>query len=221
MRLRAAPALSAALVVASSSLVLAATTSGTTTASPSPTAFAPSVPLFNAAGGSTLAAEPSIEVDRKGHVFVSGPAGVPTGGCPFWEVHPDSVGDNGKVYDYRGTIDTDHASVGGGDCDISITPRDGAYDDVSVTSLSLANLTSNTTTDGGRTFQAVADPASQQVFGVDRQWQASDPGLDRHYLTVHDLATDNVEVSVSTDGGYQYVQNTPAITPDLYPGART
>ncbi|MCA1711758.1 MAG: hypothetical protein LC789_09045 [Actinobacteria bacterium] len=150
---------------------------------------------------------------------MSGPAGVPTGGCPFWEVHPDST-TAGLPYDYRGTIDTDHGSVGGGDCDISITPQDKAYDRVSVTSLSLANLTSNITDDGGRSFQPVANPVSQQIFAVDRQWQASDPTLGRHYLTVHDLATNNVQVSVSTDG-YEYVQNTPAIRPELYPGART
>ena len=120
---------------------------------------------------------------------------------------------NGKAYDYRGTIDTDHGSIGGGDCDISHTPSAGAFDNVSVTSLSLANLTSNVTTDGGATWKAAADSASQQTFGVDRQWQAVDAGLDRHYLSVHDLATSNIQMSVSIDGGYQYVQNTPAISP--------
>lgn len=184
------------------------------------TAFSTPVALNDAAGASTGASEPSIHVDSKDNVFVSGPAGVPTGGCPFWSVHPDSLSAKGLPYDYRGTIDTDHVSVGGGDCDISSTPVAGAkYDDVSVTSLSLANLTSNVTTDGGATFKTPANSASQQVFGVDRQWQASDPSLGRHYLTVHDLATDNIQSSVSTDGGYQYVQNTPAINPTEAPGA--
>ncbi|MDT7539864.1 MAG: hypothetical protein QOI82_3449 [Actinomycetota bacterium] len=182
--------------------------------------FAPPVPLNDAAGASTSGSEPSIHIDSKDNVYVSAPVGVPTGGCPFWYVHPDSANAAGLPYDYRGTIDTDHASVGGGDCDISSTPVSGsAFDDVSVTSLSLANLTSNVTTDGGATFTAAANPASQQVFGVDRQWQASDPALGVHYLTVHDLATDNVQTSVSSDGGYQYVQNTPAIDPTVVPGA--
>jgi len=53
------------------------------------------------------------------------------------------------------------------------------------------------------------------VFGVDRQWQASDYKLGGtsgvHYLTVHDLATTNIDVAVSTDGGYPYTTNSTAI----------
>jgi hypothetical protein len=168
--------------------------------------------LNDGTNATTNGSEPSIHVDSHDNVYVSAPVGVETGGCPFWYVHPDTVGPDGKAYDYRGTIDTDHSSVGGGDCDISSTPTAGPFDDVSVTSLTLANLTSNVTTDGGATFKTVANPASQQMFNVDRQWQAADPGLGRHYLTVHDSVA-NIAVSVSTDGGYQYVQNTPAIDP--------
>ncbi len=213
--LRPRPALSASVLAATLSLTLsagigAAPPALAVGASPTPAAtFAPAVPLYDAAGVSTNGSEPSIAVDSHDNVFVSAPAGVPTGGCPFWQVHPDGT------YDYRGTIDTDQGSVGGGDCDISTTPIAGnATDDsVSITSLSLANLTSNVTTDGGKTFRTLANSASQQVFGVDRQWQTSDPSLDRHYLTVHDLAQSNIQMSVSTDGGYQYVQNLPAINP--------
>ena len=174
---------------------------------PAPTFSAP-LALNNASGSSTDSSEPSIAIDSHDQIYVSAPAGVPTSGCPFWYVHPD-----GTSYDYRGTIDTGHGSVGGGDCDISTLPVGGSqFDDVSVTSLSLANLTSNVTTDGGATWKTVANPVSQQAFVVDRQWQASDPGLGRHYLTVHD-GTANIQVSVSTDGGYQYLQNTFAIDP--------
>ncbi|MDT7547529.1 MAG: hypothetical protein QOE99_3639 [Actinomycetota bacterium] len=199
------------LVLALSSapmLLMGVTTAAAAT--PSPPAFTAPLPLYDKAGASTNGSEPSIHVDSKDNVYVSAPAGVPTGGCPFWTVHKDAAG-----YDYRGTIDTDHASVGGGDCDISSTPSTtpgAAYDNVSVTSLSLANLTSNVTTDGGATFSTVANPVSQQAFVVDRQWQAADPTLGRHYLTVHD-GTANIQVSVSTDGGYQYIQNTFAIDP--------
>jgi hypothetical protein len=169
-----------------------------------------STPLeINAADDLSDAAEPSIEVDSHGQVYVSGPASLPFGGCPFWEVDLDL-----RTSAYRGTIDTDHEGVGGGDCDISLSDNpSGTHDQVSVTSLWLGNLTSNTTSDGGATWAPVANPVSQQVFGVDRQWQASDRALDRHYLTVHDLATTNIQSAVSIDGGYQYVQNTPAIDP--------
>jgi hypothetical protein len=183
-------------------------------------AFSDAIPLYDASGASTGGSEPSIEVGSHGDVYVSAPASVPFGGCPFWEIHPDSTNASGLPYEYRGTIDTDHGSVGGGDCDISLTdnPAPGATHDVaSITSLSLANLTSNKTSDGGATFQEVANSTSQQVFAVDREWQASDRGLDRHYLTVHDMVAVNIQVSVSIDGGYQYVQNTPAINVDSVP----
>lgn len=183
------------------------------------TSFAREVVLTDDEGRSTRGAEPTIEVDSHGSVYVTAPAGVPTGGCPFWEVTPDALGPSGKPYTYRGTVDTDRFGVGGGDCDVSLTDNPdptATHDVVSITSLSLANLTSNTTSDGGATFVPVANPASQQVFAVDRQWQASDRGLDRHYLTVHDLATSNIQVAVSTvTGGYQYVSNVPAIDPTV------
>ncbi len=191
-------------------------------ASPAGVGFSDPVALNDASGTSTGGSEPSIEVDSKGHVFVSAPAAIPFGGCPFWDVHPDEVNAAGLPYEYRGTIDTDQGSVGGGDCDISISnaaDEANEYDTVSVTSLSLANLTSNVTRDGGATWQPIANSASQQVFGVDREWQVADRGLDRHYLTVHDLLTNNIETAVAIDGGYQYVQNAPAIDPTTTPQA--
>jgi hypothetical protein len=191
---------------------------------PAAASFTPGLPLRDDAGDSTGGAEPSITVDSHDNVLVSAPTGVPTGGCPFWWVHPGSLNDKGLPYDYQGRIDTDHAGIGGGDCDISVTDNHdaanaAAFDDISVSSLSLANLTTNQSTDGGKTWQTPANPIGQEVFGVDRQWQASDRGLDLHYLTVHDLATTNIQTAVSVDGGYTYLQNTPAITPEFMPGA--
>src|SRR4051812_19031338 len=71
--------------------------------------FTPPLALNNAAGASTGGSEPTIAVDSHDNVYVSAPVGVPSGGCPFWYVHP-----NGTSYDYRGTMDTDQGSVGGG-----------------------------------------------------------------------------------------------------------
>jgi hypothetical protein len=209
----AMPLIVLAMATTPAALALGVTPAIAATTVSSTSDFAPAVPLYDAAGASTNGSEPSIHIDSKDNVYVSAPAGVPTGGCPFWSVHPDSLNTAGLPYDYRGTMDTDQGSVGGGDCDISSLPTAGQYDDVSVTSLSLANLTSNVTTDGGATWKTAANSASQQIFAVDRQWQSSDAELGRHYQSVHDLATSNIQVSVSTDGGYQYVQNTPAIAP--------
>src|SRR5689334_93602 len=53
-------------------------------------AFNPPLALLDGQGANTGAAEPSIDVDTPGNVYVTGPRGVPTGGCPFWTIHPGS-----------------------------------------------------------------------------------------------------------------------------------
>jgi len=183
--------------------------------------FTPGLPLLDNAGATTGAAEPSIRVDREGHIYVTGPAGVPTGGCPLWRVHPDSQNAKGLPYEYLGKFDTDQNSAGGGDCDIAtggLTPTTPTgFDNLAVSSLSLANLTTNQSADGGATFHNPANSAGQQVFGDDRQWNAADSGIGQVYMTVHDLATNNIQVSSSTDGGYVYRSQQPAI--DTTPGS--
>jgi hypothetical protein len=178
--------------------------------------FTPGLALLDNNGATTGAAEPTIKVDSLGHIYVTGPEGVPNGGCPLWYVHPDTLNAQGLPYEYRGKFDNiaGNQAFGGGDCDLATggaAPANG-FDNLAASSLTLSNLTVNQSSDGGATFQTPANPFGQQVFGDDRQWNAADTPLGRVYMTVHDVATDNIQISVSTDGGYTYVSNNPAIS---------
>lgn len=208
-------------VFATAATQTATKTATQTTVSPS-FAFNPGLPLLDSSGRNTGAAEPSLAVDAAGHVYVTGPEGVPTGGCPFWTVHPGQLNAKGLPYDYRGRFDIDHGGVGGGDCDVATGGHSllaPSTETVAASSLSLANLTTNISTDAGKTFRTPANNGSEQVFGDDRQWNVADPTLGTVYMTVHDVATSNIQSAVSYDGGYTYVQNTPAIDAATFPAA--
>lgn len=127
-------------------------------------------------------------------------------------MHPDTLNSRGLPYDYLGKFDTDKNGVGGGDCDTAVggLTTAGGDTNLAVSSLSLANLTTNQSADHGDTFHAVANSASVQNTGVDRQWNAADTGLGQVYMTVHDGANE-IQVYSSIDGGYTYLQSGQAI----------
>lgn len=180
-------------------------------AKPSGATFNPNLLLQ----GSSNTAEPSIRTDRFGHSFVIGPTGVPAG-CKAWRVVH-----NGSSATYIGQ--PDH-TAGGGDCDWAIGPQETSStitpaptdDDLAYSSLSLANITTGKSDDGGNTF-GPPNVYSQQVGGDDRMWMAADPRLNSVgfadiFMTYHDVSgPEDIEMGVSIDGGFSYVQNAPII----------
>jgi len=180
-------------------------------AKPSGATFNPNLLLQ----GSSNTAEPSIRTDRFGHSFVIGPTGVPAG-CKAWR-----VAHNGSSATYIGQ--PDH-TAGGGDCDWAIGPQETSStispaptdDDLAYSSLSLANITTGKSDDGGTTF-GPPNVYSQQVGGDDRMWMAADPRLNSGgfadiFMTYHDVSgPEDIQVGVSIDGGFSYVQNAPII----------
>jgi hypothetical protein len=165
--------------------------------------------------GSTNVAEPSIRTDRSGRAFVIGPTGVPAG-CKAWRVTHD-----GSSAAYLGQ--PDH-TAGGGDCDWAIGPQETSAtisppptDDVlAYSSLTLANITTGKSDDGGNTF-GPPNVFSQQFAGDDRMWMAADPrlnnlGFANIFMTYHDVSgPQDIQLGVSIDGGFSYVQNGPII----------
>src|SRR5437899_5716395 len=174
--------------------------------------------------GSSGAGEPSIRTDRFGRSFVIGPVGVPAGCKAFRVAH------NGASAAFIGQ--PDH-TAGGGDCDWAIGPQETsatisppATDDVlAYSSLSLANITTGKSDDGGNSF-GPPNVYSQQVGGDDRMWMAADPrlnslGLANIFMTYHDVSgPEDIEMGVSIDGGFSYIQNAPIINNNDVPVAQ-
>jgi hypothetical protein len=178
--------------------------------------FNPSLFLRGSNGG----AEPSIRTDRYGRSFVIAPIGVPAG-CKAFRVSHD-----GSTSSYLGF--PDH-TAGGGDCDLAVGPKETAPSvpatdsTIAYSSLTLANVTVGKSNDGGTTF-GPPNPGAAQAALDDRMWMDADPklnalGFANVFLTYHDLDTDDIQLSISTDGGQTYVQSGPIINnTDVPPG---
>ena len=137
-----------------------------------------------------LQAEPSVRVDPNGRIYVAAPASN-TIGCEFW-----TLPDYRDLSQQRFTPSPD-LGLGGGDCDLAVNGTTVAY-----SSLYLANLIAQRSSDGGATFTP-PNVVSSEVFGNDREWMAAgEPGVV--YMTFHIPATNNIEVSKSTDGGMTF-----------------
>jgi uncharacterized repeat protein (TIGR01451 family) len=190
-------------------------------------ASAPPLATFNTnllLAGSSSAAEPSIRTDRFGRPFVIAPIGVPAG-CKAFRVAHD-----GSASTFIGF--PDH-TAGGGDCDWAIGPQETATlpgfgapsdDALAYSSLTLANITTGKSNDGGTTF-GPPNAYSQQVAGDDRMWMTADPKLNNLgfadvYMTYHDITVIDIQLGVSRDGGQTYIQNRPIINPADVPQAQ-
>src|SRR5207245_1413054 len=87
------------------------------------------------------------------------------------------------------------------------TVSGAATDDVlAYSSLTLPNITTGKSDDGGNSF-GPPNVFSQQVAGDDRMWMAADPtlnslGLADIFMTYHDVAgPQDIQLGVSIDGG--------------------
>src|SRR5438876_334138 len=156
-------------------------------AKPSGASFNPNLLLQ----GSSNTAEPSIRTDRFGHSFVIGPTGVPAG-CKAWR-----VAHNGSSATYIGQ--PDH-TAGGGDCDWAIGPQETSStispaptdDDLAYSSLSLANITTGKSDDGGSTFEtpdSATDNTNQAIAGT--------ANYNRVYEAVGTVAVDTAPPVIS------------------------
>jgi len=168
------------------------------------TAAAPvRLPAFPVAGQLTASfpygltqGEPNIKADRDGNLYVMAAGSTPIG-CELWKLPPGAASST-----FLGAPD---GGAGGGDCDLAFSPDVPAgqtAQTLAYSSLTLPDITVGTSTDRGQTF-STPNPAGSQIVADDRQWLAA-AGGNTFYMSSHIVASDNIAVSKSTDGGQTY-----------------
>jgi hypothetical protein len=140
--------------------------------------------------------EPNIKSDAAGNLYVMAAASTPIG-CELWRLPAGAL-----TPSFLGAPDD---GAGGGDCDIALSPDVPAGQSgqtLAYSSLTLPDITVGSSTDAGTTF-STPNPAGSQIVADDRQWLAA-AGGNTFYMSSHIVASDNIAVSRSTDGGRTY-----------------
>jgi len=140
--------------------------------------------------------EPNIKADRAGDLYVMAAGSTPIG-CELWKLPPGAA-----TSTFLGAPD---GGAGGGDCDLAFSPDapgGQSTQTLAYSSLTLPVITVGSSTDGGQTF-STPNPAGSQIVADDRQWLAA-AGGNTFYMSSHIVASDNIAVSKSTDGGHTY-----------------
>jgi hypothetical protein len=139
-------------------------------------------------------AEPSIRVDDNGRLYVIAPGSTPIG-CELWTLPP-----GGRTFTFHTPPDL---GVGGGDCDLALTPpaAGSTVPGLAYSSLSLPNISVGASSDGAATF-STPNPLGSDIPMTDRQWNAADGNTV--YMSYHLVVSNTIGVARSTDGGRTY-----------------
>src|SRR5712692_8739055 len=184
--------------------------------------LAPLAPIGGPMGPAAFinrALEPSIRVSPgpDNTVYVSSIRGVP-GGVDLWRSYAPIDGgpnpDGTYHFKYEGQPDGCGAlaggctllgvAEGGGDVDIAVNYPPSGIPNLALVSLTLApGVTGAHSNDRGDTFTQ-PNPLVALIPGDDRQWIEGFGGQNV-YLNYHDVATFNIAVQRSNDGGFTYV----------------
>ena len=175
--------------------------------------------------------EPGDRVDSQGTIYVESIRGVP-GGVDLWrwdasidgspnangtlpfkyEGQPDNCGifglSGGGCAQNVGSPTNLGVAPGGGDADIAVNapdPNNSAIPNLALTSLTLApGVTATRSRNRGDTFFTPPNLLSAAVSGDDRMWNDAVDDPSTVYMSYHDVATFNIEVQRSSDGGLTY-----------------
>jgi len=162
--------------------------------------------------GTNSAGEPSIHVSKNNLVALGSEDGLGAG-SEFWSGTQVGGTSTAKAcgLTYDGQPNAFGVGASGGDVDVAFAPAkdttSGNYR-IYVASLNLASVNVATSTDNGKTFSQV--PVVLGVPADDREWIAA-YGTSTALLSYHDIATGNIDVLRSDDGGQTFMQSSRVI----------
>lgn len=157
--------------------------------------------------GTNTAGEPSLHVSKDNLVGLGSEEGVGSG-SEYWRVHQvgGSTGASACAPVYSGQPNAvSKIGASGGDIDTAFSPVKtslGTYR-IYVASLNLGSVNVATSNDNGATFSQT--PVQGGLPVDDREWIAA-YGANTSLLTYHDIATSNIDVLRSDNGGTTYTQ---------------
>jgi hypothetical protein len=171
--------------------------------------------------GTNNAGEPAIHVSRADNVFLGSENGVGSG-SELWR-GLEALGGSGASgcgLEYRGQPNAvSGVGASGGDIDLAVAnaPNAAGNYNLYVSSLNLGSVNVARSTDNGSTFSQT--PVQGGLPVDDREWIAAF-GAETSLLTFHEVATNNIEVLRSDDGGQLYTRIATAIPAGDYKEAK-
>jgi hypothetical protein len=162
--------------------------------------------------GTNIAGEPAIHVSRADNMFLGSENGL-GGGSELWRGLGalGGSGASGCGLEYRGQPNAvSGVGASGGDIDLALAsaPNTAGNYNLYVASLNLASVNVARSTDNGSTFSQT--PVQGGLPVDDREWIAAF-GAETSLLTFHEVATNNIDVLRSDDGGQIYTRIATAI----------
>jgi hypothetical protein len=162
--------------------------------------------------GTNVAGEPAIGVSRTDNVFLGSEDSVGSGSALWRGLGAiGGAGAAGCGLEYRGQPNAvEGVGASGGDIDLAVANAlnsAGNYN-LYVASLNLASVNVATSADNGTTFSQT--PVQAGLPGDDREWIAAF-GAETALLTFHAIATNNIEVLRSDNGGKTFTKVSTAI----------
>jgi hypothetical protein len=169
--------------------------------------------LGKAGCGANVDGEPAIRVSPANNVVMASERGIGSGTDVWHGEQPGGVGASACALRYGGQPNAvSGTGASGGDVDVAIAskPLTGRVYRIYVSSLNLGSVSVSHSNDNGATWSNI--PVQGGLPVDDREWIAAF-GASTSLLTFHDLATENIDVLRSDNGGVGYREIAQAISP--------